>query len=126
MKDARQSFVDVRDITDVAVLALTRPGHEGQVYELTGPESLTYADIAAVLSEVLGKTVRYVDVPNEAAEESMRRSGMPEWNARAVAELFRYFASGAAARTTDTVAKLLGRPPISFAQFAREHAGAFR
>jgi uncharacterized protein YbjT (DUF2867 family) len=126
MKDARQSFVDVRDIADVAVLALTRTGHEGQVYELTGPESLSYADLARILTEVLGKPVQYVDVPPEAAEAAMRQAGMPEWNAHAVTELFGRFATGAFAKTTDTVARLLGRPPIPFAQFAREHAGSFR
>jgi uncharacterized protein YbjT (DUF2867 family) len=126
LRDARLSLVDVGDIADVAALTLTRPGHEGQVYEITGPESLSFADVAATLSGVLGKPVRYVDIPPEAFEAAMLGSGMPAWNARAVAELFRYFATGALARTTDTIETLLGRPPVSFAGFAREHAGAFR
>lgn len=123
--DARQSLVDVRDIAAVAAEVLTGTGHEGQVYELTGPESLSYHDVAAMLGKVLGKSVRYVPVSLEAAKKSMLQAGMPEWNARAVTDLYRVFASGTYARTTDTVARLLGRPPRSFEQFARDHAGAF-
>jgi uncharacterized protein YbjT (DUF2867 family) len=123
--DARQSLVDVRDIADVATAALTAPGHEGKVYELTGPESLSYSDVASKLSSTLGRQVRYVDVLAEAAHDSMRRSGMPPWNARAVAELYTLFAAGEAARQTGTVSELLGRPPISFDEFARDYAPAF-
>ena len=124
--DARQSLVDVRDLALVAAEALTGAGHEGQVYELTGPESLSYHDVAATLSKVLGKPVRYVPVSLEAAKESMLKAGMPEWNAAAVTDLYRAFATGAYARTTDTIARLTGRPPRSFEQFARDHADAFR
>jgi uncharacterized protein YbjT (DUF2867 family) len=124
--DARQSLVDVRDLALVAAEALTGAGHEGQVYELTGPESLSYHDVAATLSKVLGKPVRYVPVSLEAARESMLKAGMPEWNAAAVTDLYRVFASGAYAHTTDTIARLTGRPPRTFEQFARDHAGAFQ
>ena len=124
--DARQSLVDVRDIADIAAAALTKTGHEGQVYDITGPESLSYHDVAAKLSAVLGKPVRYVAVSPQAALESMLGSGMPEWNARALSELYGVFATGQYARTTDTVRRLLGREPVSFEQFAREHAAAFR
>jgi uncharacterized protein YbjT (DUF2867 family) len=126
LKDARLSLVDVRDIADVAVAALTQPGHEGKIYDITGPQSLSFGDIAATLSQVLGKPIRYLDVPVEAAEASMRDAGMPEWDAHAVVELYGYFATGAAAGVTGTVETILGRPPISFAQFAREHASAFQ
>lgn len=125
LKDARQSLVDVRDIAAVAVKVLTGPGHLGQTYELTGPESLSYHDIAAAFSRVLNKPVRYVDVPPEAVRDSMQKAGAPEWNATAVAELLATFATGIGARTTDTVAQLTGAPPTSFEQFVRDHAAAF-
>ena len=64
-------------------------------------------------------------MPLPAAADSLRQSGMPEWSARAVSELLGYFASGAAATVTDTVYRLLGRPAISFEQFARDHREAF-
>lgn len=126
LRDGRQSLVDVRDIADVAVETLTSPGHEGKTYEITGPESLTYHEVAEKLSVVLGKPVRYVDVPAETALDSMLKAGMPEWNARALVELYGVFASGAAARTTDTVNRILGRNPITCSQFIRDHASAFR
>jgi uncharacterized protein YbjT (DUF2867 family) len=124
--DAKQSLVDVRDIGAVAAEVLTGAGHEGQVYELTGPESLSYHDVAATLTKVLGKPVRYVPVSLDAAKESMLKAGMPEWNAASLKDLYRVFATGTYARTTDTIARLTGRPPRSFEQFARDHAGAFQ
>jgi uncharacterized protein YbjT (DUF2867 family) len=126
MRDARQSLVDVRDIAAVAVAVLTGQGHEGQTYEITGPEALSYHDVAATLSQVLGKPVRYIDVPPQAALESMRKAGMPEWNAAAVTEIYGAFATGAFAHTTNVMAQVTGRPPTRFEQFARDHAGLFR
>lgn len=125
LKDGRQSLVDVRDIAAIAVEALTRPGHEGQTYEITGPESLSFLEVADALSRALGKPVRYVDVPPQAAHDAMVQAGTPEWNARAVVELLELFAAGGAARTTETVVQVLGTPPIPFAQFARDYASAF-
>jgi uncharacterized protein YbjT (DUF2867 family) len=123
--EARQSLVDVRDIAAVAVAVLRGSGHEGQTYEITGPESLSYHDVAAKLSAALGKPVNYVPVPPEAALESMLKSGMPEWNARAVTDLYGAFATGAYARTTDTAGRLSGKAPIPFEQFVRDFAAAF-
>jgi uncharacterized protein YbjT (DUF2867 family) len=125
MGEARQSLIDVRDIASTAAVVLTHAGHDGKTYDLTGPESLSYKDVADKLSAALGKPVRYVDVPPEAALESMLKAGMPQWNARAVTELYRVFVTGAAAQTTDTVAQITGHAPISFDRFAREHASAF-
>jgi uncharacterized protein YbjT (DUF2867 family) len=125
MRDARQSLIDVRDIARVAAAALTETGHEGKIYELTGPESLSYFDVAAKLTSVLGKPVKYVQVPPEAALAGMLQNGMPEWNADAIAGLMSIFATGIGAHTTDTVRKITGHEPIPFEQFAREHAGAF-
>src|SRR5262249_38351989 len=125
MGSARQSLVDVRDIAAVAVAVLTGAGHEGKTHVITGPESLSYHEVADKLSTVLGRPIRYVDVPPAAAHDSMLKAGMPEWNARAVTELYGIFATGEAAGTTDTVEQITGRKPISFDQFARDHAGAF-
>jgi uncharacterized protein YbjT (DUF2867 family) len=126
MRDGRQSLVDVRDIAAVAVKVLTETGHEGKVYEITGPGSLSYADVAATLSRVLGKPVKYVDVPPEAARDSMLKAGMPAWNADAVTELYGAFATGQFGYTTDAVKRITGQPPTSFEQWARENLGAFQ
>jgi uncharacterized protein YbjT (DUF2867 family) len=123
--DARQSQLDVRDIASVAVKVLTEPGHEGMTYELTGPEALTFHEIADHLSKATGKPIRYVPVTRAAAEESMRKSGMPDWNVRAVGELYDFFASGQAARVSYVIERVTGRTPIRFEQFARDFASAF-
>jgi uncharacterized protein YbjT (DUF2867 family) len=125
MKSARQSLVDVRDIAAVSVQVLTGTGHEGKTYDITGPESLSYHDVADKLSEVLGRSIRYMDVPPETAFDSMLKAGMPKWNASAVTELYGTFAAGEAAGTTDTVERITGRAPVSFDQFARDYAAAF-
>jgi uncharacterized protein YbjT (DUF2867 family) len=125
LKHARQSTVDVRDINAVAAKVFTSPGHEGKAYVITGPEALTFDEVAEKLSLVLGRKIDYVDVPLSAAADGMRKSGMPEWDVRTVSELLGYFASGAAASVSDTVPRLLGRPAISFEQFAKDHRGAF-
>ncbi len=125
LKDAAQSTVDVRDINAVAALALTSSGHEGKTYVITGPEALTFRQVAEKLSSVLGRKIEYVDVPLAAAADSVGKSGMPDWNVQIVAELLGYFATGAAAAVTDTVPRLLGRPAISVEQFARDHRNTF-
>jgi uncharacterized protein YbjT (DUF2867 family) len=125
MGDVRQSLVDVRDIADVAVRALTGAGHEGRTYDLTGPEALSYGDVAEILSRVLGRPIRFVDVPPGAALNAMVAGGMPEWNARAVTELYGAFAAETYARTTDAIEQITGARPTSFEQFARDHVAAF-
>jgi uncharacterized protein YbjT (DUF2867 family) len=125
MGSARQSLVDVRDIAAVAVAVLTGTGHERNTYVITGPESLSYHEVADKLSTVLSRPIRYVDVPAAAAHDSMLKAGMPEWNARAVTELYGIFAAGEAAGTTATIQQITRQSPISFDQFARDHAAAF-
>jgi hypothetical protein len=74
---------------------------------------------------VLGRPIKYVDVPPEAAEKAMRQAGMPAWNAAAVRELYGAIATGRYARTTDTIEKVTGKKPISLDQFVRDFAPAF-
>ncbi len=126
MRDGKQSLVDVGDIAAVAVKVLTEAGYEGKVYEITGPESLSYAEVAATLTRVLGKPVKYVDVPPEAARNAMLKAGMPKWNAEAVTELYGAFATGRFGYTTDTVERITGQPPTLFERWARENAAAFQ
>ena len=125
LKNASQSTVDVRDISAVAAKVFTSSGHEWKTYVITGPEALTFQQAAEKLSSVLGREIRYVDVPISAAADGMRNSGMPDWNVHAVSDLLAYFATGAAATVTDTVPRLLGRPATSFEQFVKDHRAAF-
>jgi uncharacterized protein YbjT (DUF2867 family) len=123
--DSRQSHVDVRDIAEAAANILIESHHAGKIYEITGPEALSCEDMAASLSAATGRTIRYQPVPVEAAAASMLEMGLPEWDARAIAELQGLFATGWAEATKPDLETLLGRPPRRFADFARDFAGAF-
>jgi uncharacterized protein YbjT (DUF2867 family) len=125
MKDGKLGMIDVRDIVDVALAVLTGSGHEGKSYILTGPEAISFHDVASTFSKVLGKEVRYVSVPGEAALESMVGIGMPEWVAKGYVEVFEGFSENFANRVTDNVATLTGHPARSFEQFARDFAQVF-
>ena len=77
--DARVSLVDVRDVAAVAVAALTEDGHEGRIYDITGPEGLMHTEIAGQLSEAIGKQIVFVDIPETAMPDGLLRFGFPEW-----------------------------------------------
>jgi len=126
MGDGKLGMIDVRDIVDVAAAVLTGRGHEGKSYILTGPEAISFHDVADTFSKVLGKDVKYVNVPGEAAFESMVGMGLPEWIAKGYGELSEGFSEGFANSTTDNVATLTGHPARSFEQFARDFAQVFR
>lgn len=123
--DAKISHVDVRDIAAVAVKVLTEAGHENQAYALSGPEGLTYADVASQLTSASGREVRYVDVTDADVKGGMVGAGMPEAYVDAYVDLLRYYRTGAGANVTNDVRRLLGREPISFAQYAKDNAAAF-
>jgi uncharacterized protein YbjT (DUF2867 family) len=120
------SFIAGSDIAEVAVLALTSGGHENKAYELTGPEAFTITQAAATLSEVSGRKVHYVDVPEAAARKAMLDMHMPEWMVDAMMELHGIDKAGYAAQVTDAVRAVTGHAPVSFAQFARKHAAAWK
>ncbi len=123
--DGKIGMIDVLDIVDVAAAVLTGSGHEGKSYILTGPEAISFYDVAATFSQVLGKNVRYVSVPHEASLKSMVSMGIPEWIARGYGELMEGFSEGFASSTTDHVATLSGHPARSFVQFVRSYAQVF-
>jgi uncharacterized protein YbjT (DUF2867 family) len=123
--DMKFSTVDARDIAAVAARVLTENGHKGQRYTITGPDALSYADIAERFSRVLGRKIRYGDVPEGAARQSMLSAGMSEWQVDKVLDLFRYYKTGAAAEVTNTVEHIGRKTPWTFDQFVRDYAAAF-
>lgn len=126
IEDAVVSQVDVRDISAVAAAVLSSNGHEGQTYEITGSEALSFADVADHLSSALNKEVRYARTSFEESRKHMIESGMEEWLAAAVTQTYRFMSDGGAALVTDVVARLTGSEPIAFAQFASDYAGVFK
>jgi uncharacterized protein YbjT (DUF2867 family) len=124
--DGKSPHIDVRDIADVAATVLTTRGHEGKVYKLGGPQDLSYHDIAAALTRATGHAVKYVDIPREAAKQSMLQIGMSDWQAESVLELTDLLKAGKLSGISDDVRAVTGRSPRSLDEFLRDHAGAFR
>jgi uncharacterized protein YbjT (DUF2867 family) len=119
-------MIDARDVGAVAAEIAASPGpHVAKTYWLTGPELLSYAGVAAVLSTVLGRPITYRQVSREEDQEAMLRAGLPEPVAEMNAQVFSMIADGDAAWLTEDVPKLLGRPARSFEQFATDYAAAF-
>jgi uncharacterized protein YbjT (DUF2867 family) len=123
--EGRVGFIDTRDIAAVAAQLLTNPGHQGASYTLTGPEALSAAEVAERQSAAIGRQVRAVDVGPDAFGQGLAAAGLPGWLVDGVVEGNKLLAAGHGAEVTDEVARVLGRPPRTFAQFAADHRLAF-
>lgn len=123
--EAKINHIDVRDIARVAAKVLTTPGHEGKAYNLSGPKAISYAEAAGILSDVLGKKVSYVAVPDDVAKSAMISGGVPELFADYVIELNQFFREGMAEGVSSAVKDVTGHDPITFKQFARDYMEAF-
>ena len=119
------AMIHPRDVGAVAAVTLTEDGHEGRSYELTGPEAVTYQQVAEQLSAATGQQIQYVAVPDEAALQGMLDAGLPDWFATNLVAMAQFFRRGVGARVTDVVRVLTGREPRSVADFAPDHAAAF-
>jgi uncharacterized protein YbjT (DUF2867 family) len=126
MQNARNSFIDVRDIAAVAAKALGGGEHAGKIYELNGPEALNYTELAVKISKAAGREVKYVDIPMAAQRKAMLEQQMPEWLVTALLELQEYYTSGKGGEVDGLLPALLGRPAIRMEQFLGEVAGEFR
>ncbi len=118
--------VDPWDVAAVAAVALTESGHEGQAYALTGPEALSFGKMAEVFTVVLGKPVRYVDMPEKEAGERMRKAGLPDYVIEGLLGTFAVVRSGRLGYCTEDVEKVTGRPPRTFEAWCRDHLAAFQ
>ena len=121
--DIAVAAIDPADIAAVAAVVLTGPGHQGAAYSLSGPAPLTPGDQVATLAAVLGRPLRYEPLSDEQARAQMA----PDTPAPYIDAFFRFYSGGEFddSAVLDTVAQMTGRPPRSFAQWARAHADAF-
>jgi uncharacterized protein YbjT (DUF2867 family) len=126
MRAGRIAMVDARDVAAVAASALTGPGHTGQTYVITGPEALSHAMVAAILSEAVGRRIVYRDIELDALREQLVAADTPPWLVDVRMEFTSVLREGFAAVVTDTVTRTTGRPPRTLAAFAAEHAARFR
>ncbi|GAB3899469.1 SDR family oxidoreductase [Larkinella knui] len=123
--DAKISLVDSRDIAAVAAEALTAPGHEGKNYDLTGPEAITHQQMAAYLSEGLGKPVFYINVSDADLRQALRSVGFPEWQADGLIEDYAHYARGEASAVSSAIQDVTGKTPRDFRNFVRDYAAVF-
>ena len=120
--DIGEPFIDVNDIADVAVAALTEQGHAGEVYEVTGPRLLTFTDAAREIAQASGREVRFTQIPRDAFAEGIAQSGAPKDIAWLLDYLFAAVLDGRNAHISDGVERALGRPPTDFTVFAQRAA----
>src|SRR2546422_2881933 len=120
-------FIDARDIAAVAAVALTSPGHEGKKYVLTGPEALSYGDVARIIGKAVGRPVEYVAESPEEARERLVRAGSLPWMIESTLALAAYQrAGGPTSEISKAFEELLGRPPRSLARVVQDYASGFR
>ena len=117
-----EPFVDADDIADVAVEALTEDGHAGELYELTGPRLLTFAEAVEEIGRASGREVRYVPVSVEQFASALSRDGVPSEVVELLTYLFTEVLDGRNAHLTDGIRRALGREPRDFADYARDAA----
>ena len=122
--DVREPFIDAGDIADVAVAALTEDGHQGEIYEVTGPRLLTFDEAVAEVSGALGREVRYQRVPNKAFVAGLEEAGLPDGVAWLLDYLFTTVLDGRNEYVADGVERALGRTARDFRHYARTAADA--
>lgn len=123
--EGKVPYIDARDIAAVAVEVLTGNNHEGKIYDLTGPDALSVAEVAQTISEVTGRQVAFVDVPEDAARQSMQQQQIPDWMTDSLLELYHVQRAGHAGASTGHVAALTGRAPHTFRQFVQDYKECF-
>ncbi|UZJ32085.1 SDR family oxidoreductase [Streptomyces endophytica] len=124
--DAAVSYVDARDIAEVAATVLTTGGHEGAVLDVTGPRAMDHDEVAERLGAALGRQLTCRALTPEQARTALLGTGMSTWQADGLVELYGRYASGAARTVSDTVPRLLGRPALPIETFLADHATALR
>lgn len=122
--DGAASFVDAEDIAAVVVAALTQDRHTGQIYELSGPRAVTLTEAVAAISEATGREIRYVPLSVDDYVAELVQQGLPPAHAEAFADAIEPLRQGTDAYVSDGVQRALGRPPRTFAEFAKSTAAA--
>ena len=124
---AKVSHIDLRDIAVAAAKILSSPAHHsGKIYELNGPEALSYAEIAEEISKATGRKVQYVDISANAQRKALLEMGMSDFLVTALLELQEYYASGKASKVDGTLESLIHRAPTTMDEFLKEFAEQFR
>ncbi len=124
--DGKVSFIDVRDVAAAAVETLTSGGHEGKSYSLTGSESLSYYQVAEILSRAAGKKIEYVALSEEQALQQSRARDLPEFLIEVGKSMDAFGRGGGFAPVNSVYQQITNRQPVRFEQFAMDYAEAFK
>ena len=123
--DSKISLIDIRDIAAVAAQTLTTPGHEGKIYNLTGPESLTHTEVAHKLSIATGRPIQFIDITPMMLHDTLLQAGFPGWQAEGLVEDYAHYKAGEASEIKSGLREIIGREPIAFDKFANDYAALF-
>ncbi|WP_127754511.1 SDR family oxidoreductase [Devosia sp. 1566] len=123
--NARVSLIDNRDIAAVALAVLTTSGHEGQVYDLTGPQALTHEDMAMQIGMAIGQPVTFVEISPDVMRDAALTAGFPQWQADGLIEDYAHYARHEADGVGPAVSAVTGREARSFAAFLADYKTAF-
>ncbi|HJV51292.1 MAG TPA: NAD(P)H-binding protein [Noviherbaspirillum sp.] len=123
--EAKVSFIDVRDIASVAAELLGTDRFDNQDFDLTGNESLSHDQAAAVIAQASGRPVRFQDITPQAMLDGLLKAGLPADYAEFLVMILGFLKQGAAERRTDAVEKITGKAPLSFAQYAHDYRAAW-
>lgn len=122
--DVPEPFVDLDDVAEIAVRALTGEGHAGELYELTGPRALTFTEAGKVLTSATGRPVEYLEVTPDEFVAGAAADGLPEEVAHGLAALFSEILDGRSVKTADGVERALGRPATGFEEYTAKAAAS--
>jgi len=125
MGKGRMSLVDARDVAAAAAAVLTQPGHEGKIYRLTGSQALSFGDIAAAFSEILGRPIRYEDVTEDQIRLELEQAGFPPWLIDDQIAIYRHFRGVKNPLINTTLEQLTGRQPRTLKEFIRDYRAEF-
>ncbi|MGB5582764.1 MAG: NmrA family NAD(P)-binding protein [Gammaproteobacteria bacterium] len=118
--DIAEPFVDADDIADVVIATLTEPGHRNKLYEVTGPEALTFDACIHQISDALGRHIQYTRIPVDAYIDALRETGAPEDLQWLLHELFTVVFDGRNSKPTSGIEQALGRPPTDFTSYVQK------
>lgn len=125
MRDGQVGIIDVRDVAHFVLTVLTGSGHDGKTYEITGPELLSFHDIASQLSEVMGREISYIDQPAPEFRSSLLQWVPDDWYVETVSELFELIAQGSGAILNNEYTRVTGKAPTTLRRFFRDYSSFF-
>jgi uncharacterized protein YbjT (DUF2867 family) len=124
VRDIPEPFVDAEDIADAAVAALTQPGHENRLYELTGPRAITFAEALACIAQTTNRELQFVPVPPDAFRAGLVEAGVSKLETDLILYLFTTVLDGRNAKPADGVSLALHREARAFEDYAKRTAAS--